>query len=79
MTHVKAMLADGWLCFGSANFNTLSLRLNQEGDLATSAPEFSARFKRDLFETDFDKCYELKEPVSVGWRDHLASTLVNQF
>jgi cardiolipin synthase len=79
MTHVKAMLADGWVCFGSANFNTLSLRLNQESDLATSDPGFAARFKHELFETDFEKSYELKEPVSVGWSDHLADSILNLF
>jgi cardiolipin synthase len=79
MTHVKAMLADGWVCFGSANFNTLSLRLNQEADLATSDAGFAARFKQELFETDFEKSYELKEPVSVGWSDHLADSILNLF
>ncbi len=79
MTHVKAILADGWVCFGSANFNTLSLRLNQEADLATSDAAFAARFKHELFATDFEKSYELKEPVSVGWNDHLADRLLNLF
>jgi cardiolipin synthase len=79
MTHVKAMLADGWVCFGSANFNTLSLRLNQEADLATSDIGFAARFRHELFETDFEKSYELKEPVLVGWSDHLADSILNQF
>ncbi len=51
LTHVKALLADGWVCFGSANFNTLSLRLNQEADLATSDAGFAARFRHQLFET----------------------------
>ena len=78
MTHVKAMLADGWVCFGSANFNTLSLRLNQEADLATSDAGFAARFRHALFETDFEKAYELKEPASVGWTDHLAGSILNQ-
>jgi cardiolipin synthase A/B len=77
MTHVKAMLADGWACFGSANFNTLSLRLNQEADLATSDPQFVARFKHEMFETDFEKSSELKEPVSVDWSDHLADSILN--
>jgi len=79
MTHVKAMLADGWACFGSANFNTLSLRLNQEANLATSDPGFAARFKRELFELDFEKSSEVKEPVTVGWGDHLADSVLNLF
>jgi cardiolipin synthase A/B len=79
MTHVKALLADGWACFGSANFNTLSLRLNQESNLATSDPGFAAQLRRDLFETDFGKSFELKEAISVGWSDHLADSILNQF
>ncbi len=77
MTHAKALLADGWACFGSANFNALSLRYNQEADLATSDPEFARKFKSDLFETDFAKSHELTEPISVGWDDHLVATFLN--
>jgi len=79
MTHVKAMMVDGWACFGSANFNTLSLRLNQETDLATSDPGFSGRFKQELFELDFEKSSQVKEPVSVTWSDHLADSMLNLF
>ena len=79
MTHVKALLADGWVCFGSANFDALSLRLNREANLASSDTEFCERFKRDVFETDFAKCRESTEAISVGWSDHLADTLLNQF
>lgn len=79
MTHVKAILADGWACFGSANFNTLSLRLNQEADLATSDSGFAARFKQELFGLDFQKSSELTEPVSVTWGDHLADSILNLF
>jgi cardiolipin synthase len=79
MTHIKALLVDGWVCYGSANFNTLSLRLNQEADLATSDPGFAARFRQELFETDFEKSYELKEPAVVGWSDHLADSIFNMF
>jgi cardiolipin synthase len=79
MTHVKALLVDGWVCFGSANFDALSLRLNREVNLASSDREFSARFGREVFETDFAKCRELKEAVSVGWSDHLADAILDQF
>src|SRR5436190_14594889 len=60
--------SDGWVCFGSANFDALSLRLNREVDLASSDTEFSERFKREVFETDFAKCRELHEAVIVGDR-----------
>jgi cardiolipin synthase A/B len=79
MTHVKALLVDGWACVGSANFNTLSLRLNQENDIATSDPAFARQLKTDLFETDFSKSYELSEPLSVGWDDHLVDSFLKSF
>jgi phosphatidylserine/phosphatidylglycerophosphate/cardiolipin synthase-like enzyme len=79
MTHVKALLADGWVCFGSANFDALSLRLNREANLASSDREFSALFGREVFETDFAKSRELKEALSVDWSDHLADAILNQF
>ena len=52
MTHVKAALYDGWAFVGSANFDKLSLRINQETNLATSDPRFVEPLRRDLFESD---------------------------
>jgi phosphatidylserine/phosphatidylglycerophosphate/cardiolipin synthase-like enzyme len=79
MSHVKALLVDGWACFGSANFDALSLRLNREGNLATSDAGFAARFRREVFETDFAKSRELKEDITVDWSDHLSDALLNPF
>lgn len=70
-THVKALLVDDWACLGSANFNHLSLRLNQELNLATSDPAFVKEFREQLFERDFSRSTELTEPLAVGWVDHL--------
>jgi cardiolipin synthase len=77
MTHVKALLVDGWSCFGSANFDALSLRLNREDDLATSDPAFAAKLKHDLFEADFKRAGELKVDLPEVWKDHLADALLN--
>lgn len=79
MTHVKAALIDGWACFGSANFNRLSLRRNQEINLATSAPEIANKLRTELFEVDFKKSYELRQPIEVNWTDHIAESILNQF
>ncbi len=76
MTHVKALLVDDWACLGSANLNHLSLRLCQEHNVATSDPVFAGRVKRELFEEDFARSYELKEPVSIEWVDFLADLLL---
>lgn len=79
MTHVKALLVDDWVCFGSANFDALSLRLNREADLASSNAAFARQFSQALFETDFARSRELREPLSVGWSDYLADAMLTPF
>jgi cardiolipin synthase len=76
MTHVKALLVDGWACLGSGNLNHLSLRVNHEQNIATSDPAFAKRVKQDLFEEDFARSYELKEPISVDWIDFLSDLVL---
>jgi cardiolipin synthase len=79
MTHVKALLVDGWACIGSGNLNHLSLRVNQEQNVATSDPAFAATLKHDLFEEDFTRSYELTQPISVDWIDLLADLVLEGF
>jgi cardiolipin synthase A/B len=79
MTHVKALLIDDWACLGSANLNHLSLRLCQEHNVGTSDPALAARLKRELFEEDFARSYELTEPVSIEWVDFLADLILEGF
>jgi phosphatidylserine/phosphatidylglycerophosphate/cardiolipin synthase-like enzyme len=79
MTHVKALLVDDWACLGSGNLNHLSLRVNQEQNVATSDPRFAARLKKDVFEADFARSYELSSPISVDWVDFLADLLLEGF
>jgi cardiolipin synthase len=78
MTHVKAALFDGWACVGSANFDKLSLRINQETNLATSDPHFVALIERDLFEADFARSAEWTEAKPVGWNDYIAEFIADQ-
>ncbi len=74
MTHVKALLVDGWACLGSGNMTHLSLDWSQEQNIATSDPAFAASLKHDLFEEDFARSYELNQSISVDWMDFLADT-----
>jgi len=78
MSHVKAAIYDGWACLGSANFDKLSLRTNQEIDVAFSDPETVERLKVELFEADFARSKELLEPVRVDWTDYLIEVLADQ-
>jgi phosphatidylserine/phosphatidylglycerophosphate/cardiolipin synthase-like enzyme len=79
MTHVKALMVDDWSCVGTANLNHLSLRVNQEQNIASSDSGFAARLKRELFEEDFARSHELTEAVSVDWMDFLADFLLEGF
>ena len=79
MTHVKALLVDGWVCLGSGNLNHLSLRVNHEQNIATSDPEFANRVRQDVFEADFARSYELTAPISVDWVDFLADLALEGF
>ncbi len=71
MTHVKAALYDGWAIVGSANFDKLSLRINQETNLATSDPGFVNQITRELFEVDFARSKEWTEAKPVTWSDYM--------
>jgi len=79
MTHVKALLVDGWACLGSGNMTHLSLHLAQEQNIATSDPALAARLKRDLFEEDFARSYELNQSISSDWVDFLTDMVLEGF
>lgn len=79
MSHVKALLVDGWSCLGSGNLNHLSLHLCQEENIATSDPAFAAQLRHDLFDEDFARSYELTQPISVDWADFIADTVLQGF
>ncbi|HXP63050.1 MAG TPA: phosphatidylserine/phosphatidylglycerophosphate/cardiolipin synthase family protein [Dongiaceae bacterium] len=79
MTHVKALLVDGWSCLGSGNLNHLSLCLNREQNIATSDPAFAACLKGELFDEDFARSIELKEPISLEWIDAVADLVLENF
>lgn len=50
--HLKAAIYDGWACLGSANMDTLSLRINYEKNIAFSDPETIARFRHKVIDRD---------------------------
>ncbi|MCU0810432.1 MAG: phosphatidylserine/phosphatidylglycerophosphate/cardiolipin synthase family protein [Thiobacillaceae bacterium] len=78
MSHVKAALYDGWAIVGSANFDKLSLRINQETNLATSDPGFVHRIEQQLFEVDFARAREWTEKKPADWSDYLAKFFADQ-
>lgn len=53
MTHMKVIICDGWAHVGSANLDTLSLRINRELNLAFSDPQAIRSLERAVFIPDF--------------------------
>jgi len=79
MTHVKAAVYDGWACLGSANFDKLSLQVNQEINLGTSHPAFVAELMERVFYPDFEHSFELQEPLPIVIRHHFAELIADEF
>ncbi len=79
MSHIKAAVFDGWACLGSANLDNLSLRINKELNVATSHPPAVNELLASLFEPDFERAVELKEPFPERWVDHLSEIFIDYF
>ena len=78
MSHVKAAIFDGWASIGSANYDKLSLYINQELNLAVSDQETVERLREELFERDFAASKELTEAAPTTWSDHFYTILARQ-
>lgn len=50
MTHVKAAVYDNWACFGSANYDDLSLHKNYELNIFTDNPDTVRMVREELLE-----------------------------
>lgn len=78
MTHVKAAVYDGWACLGSANFDKLSLQVNQEINLGTSHPAVVNSLLERLFYPDFSISNELHDPMPMATRHHFAEFIADE-
>jgi cardiolipin synthase len=74
-SHVKAAIYDVWVCFGSANFDRLSLRINRELNIASLAAEVSQQLRERLLEPDFRISPELTGPIVERWFDRLVEII----
>lgn len=55
MTHMKVMLCDGWGTLGSANLDTLSMRINRELNLSFHDPATVRALEQQVFLPDFKR------------------------
>jgi cardiolipin synthase A/B len=68
MTHLKVMICDDWATVGSANLDTLSMRINRELNLAFSQAAAVDQLDQAIFRPDFrqSRRVSLKETQSAG-------------
>ena len=78
MTHVKAAIYDGWACFGSANFDKLSLQINEELNLGTSDPNIVGELLARVFVPDFEVSEKLTTPLPIRRIHHLAEFISDE-
>jgi cardiolipin synthase len=78
MTHLKVMICDGWATMGSANLDTLSMRINRELNLAFSDPGAVLGLERAVFQPDFRKSEPIRLKETVSSTPGLTKILVNQ-
>ena len=78
MTHVKAAIYDGWACFGSANFDKLSLQINEELNLGTSDPAIVGEFLERVFLPDFELSEKVTTNQPTSWTHRLAEFVADE-
>jgi cardiolipin synthase len=75
VSHIKAASFDGWVCFGTANYDDLSFHKNFEINLATSDPAFSKNFEQAVLLDGQNISSELKESYDIELSDMLTYQL----
>jgi cardiolipin synthase len=77
MAHTKAAIFDGWACLGSANFDKLSLQMNDEINLATSDPALVNELLERVFEVDMSISTEVSTMQIVGIKNRFAEAVAD--
>ncbi|MCF7731626.1 MAG: phosphatidylserine/phosphatidylglycerophosphate/cardiolipin synthase family protein [Akkermansiaceae bacterium] len=78
MAHLKVLICDNWACVGSANLDTLSMRINRELNLAFSHPATVQGLANLIFAPDFRRSRPLRLSETADIANSLAETLADQ-
>lgn len=78
MSHLKAMICDGWATVGSANLDMLSMRINRELNLAFTNPASVEALERRVFREDFGKSRRLRAGELESLVAPLAESIADQ-
>ncbi|GAA5483487.1 cardiolipin synthase A [Haloferula sargassicola] len=78
MTHLKALVCDDWAMVGSANYDTLSMAINRELNIATAEPGFVGELSRRVFRRDFRESRTIKEEEVDAVMSRIAEAVADQ-
>jgi len=78
MTHLKAMICDDWANVGSANFDTLSMRINRELNLVFSDRSAVKDLENAVFLPDFRRSRRINLQETKGVTSRFAETVADQ-
>lgn len=78
MSHVKAAVFDGWACFGTANYDKLSFRVNKELNIGTFDKDVVDRLLKSLFLPDMDASEEVTTKKPVRFVDHVIELVADE-
>jgi cardiolipin synthase len=78
MTHLKAMICDDWAIVGSANLDTLSMRINRELNIAFSHQPSVMELERTVFQPDFRRSRTIHISETTDITSRIAETIADQ-
>ena len=78
MTHLKVMICDDWASVGSANFDTLSMRINRELNLAFPDRSAVRELEKYVFLPDLLKSRRILPQETNGIINSVAETFADQ-
>lgn len=78
MTHMKVMVCDDWASMGSANLDTLSMRINRELNLSFSHPGAVRKLAEKVFEPDFRRSSRVSLEETRSAAADLAEAIADQ-
>ena len=78
MTHIKAIVVDGWACLGTANFYKLSFHVNLELNVATSDETAVNELIDQLFLKDMCVASEILFPETLGVKDYVLELVADE-
>jgi len=78
MTHMKVMVCDGWATMGSANLDTLSMRINRELNISFSDAAEVERLVSTVFRPDFARSKRLGPKDVQSFTSGFAEAIADQ-